>query len=77
ERPDAAVVDFRLPDISGLEVCREVKSSEIGSMIKLFLFTADEEEGVRRQALEAGVDAVVVKSPEAGEIVAIVKHGLS
>ena len=77
ERPDAAVVDFRLPDISGLEVCRKVKRSEMGSMIKLFLFTAEEEEGIRRQALEAGVDAVVVKSPEAGEIVAIVKQGLS
>ncbi len=77
ERPDAAVVDFRLPDISGLDVCRQIRASELGGTIKLFLFTADEEDETRRQAMDAGVDEVVVKSPEAGEIVATVKNGLS
>ncbi|MDP3480566.1 MAG: NAD-binding protein [Desulfoprunum sp.] len=77
ERPDAAVIDFKLPDISGLEVCRQIRASELGGTIKLFLFTADEEEETRKQAMDVGVDEVVVKSPEAGEIVATVKNGLS
>lgn len=77
ERPDAAVIDFRLPDISGLEVCRQIRLLEFGAEMKLFLFTADGEDGTRREALAAGVDEVVVKSPEAGEIVATVKKGLS
>lgn len=77
ERPDAAVIDFRLPDISGLEVCRQVRSLEFGVTMKLFLFTADGEDETRREALAAGVNEVVVKSPDAGEIVATVKKGLS
>ncbi len=77
ERPDAAVIDFRLPDISGLDVCRQIRASEAGGVMKLFLFTADDEDKTRSEALEAGVDEVVVKSPEAGEIVAAVKKLLS
>jgi voltage-gated potassium channel len=76
EKPDAAVVDFMLPDISGLDVCRQIRSQEIGKDIKLFLFTADNQDETRKKAMEVGVDTVVVKSPEAGEIIAIVKSEL-
>ena len=76
EMPDAAVVDFMLPDISGLEVCRQVRAQDLGRGIKLFLFTADNQDETRKKALEAGVDMVVIKSPEAQEIIAIVKNGL-
>ena len=44
--------------------------------IKLFLFTADDQEELRKMALAAGVDKVVVKSPDAGEIVEMVSHYL-
>jgi voltage-gated potassium channel len=76
EKPDAAVVDFMLPDISGLDVCRQIRAHDIGREMKLFLFTADNQEETRKKALEVGVDTVVVKSPEAQEIIAIVKNGL-
>jgi voltage-gated potassium channel len=76
EMPDAAVVDFMLPDISGLEVCRQVRAQDLGRGIKLFLFTADNQDETRKKALEVGVDTVVIKSPEAQEIIAIVKNGL-
>jgi voltage-gated potassium channel len=76
ERPDAAVVDFMLPDISGLDVCRQVRAQDIGQEIKLFLFTSDNQDETREKALAAGVNTVVIKSPEAQEIIAIVKNGL-
>ena len=76
EMPDAAVVDFMLPDISGLDVCRQVRAQDNGREIKLFLFTSDNQDETRKKALEAGVDTVVIKSPEAQEIIAIVKNGL-
>ena len=76
ERPDAAVVDFMLPDISGLDVCRQVRAQDIGQDIKLFLFTSDNQDETREKALAAGVNTVVIKSPEAQEIIALVKNGL-
>lgn len=77
EQPAAAVVDFQLEDISGLDVCECVRKSEGGHNVKLFLFTADEREKVRREAMGVGVDFVVLKSPEASEIVNLVKNELS
>jgi voltage-gated potassium channel len=73
EMPDAAVIDLMLPDISGLDICRQIREQDLGKEIKLFLFTADNQEETRKKALESGVDTVVVKSPDAQEIIGIVK----
>lgn len=73
EQPDAAVVDYLLGDISGLEICEIVRESDEGQNVKLFLFTADESPEVRENAMKAGVDVVVLKSPDAGEIVNLVR----
>lgn len=69
EKPDVAVIDYHLPDMSGTEVCRKIRENEIRKDIKIFLFTADEQESTKLSALEAGADGVVVKSPNATEIV--------
>lgn len=73
EQPDAAVVDLHLGDISGLEVCDRVRQSEVGQEVKLFLFTADERQEVRDQAVASGVDKVVQKSADSAEIVNLVR----
>jgi voltage-gated potassium channel len=73
EKPDAAVVDYLLGDISGLEVCELVRESEAGQEVKLFLFTADERPEIRDNAKRVGVDVVVLKSPDASEIVNLVR----
>ncbi len=77
EVPDAAVIDFHLPDVTGLSVCRKVRALPELEKIKLFLFTANEQKDVKKRAKAAGVDKVVVKSPEAGEIVSMVSDYLA
>ncbi len=74
EQPDGAVVDYLLGDITGLEVCKAVRESENGQKVKLFLFTADERTELREKAKKVGVDRVVLKSPEASEIVNFVRE---
>lgn len=69
ERPPAAVIDFMLPLMSGVEVCREIRCSPGCERIKLVLFTADERPETKQRALQAGADAVVLKSPEAREVI--------
>ncbi len=76
ERPDAAVIDCHLPDISGLELCRKVQSEDELASVKLFMFTGDDEEQTRAEALAVGVDTVVLKSPDAREIICTVSQGL-
>ncbi len=77
EQPDAGIIDYYLPDMTGLEICRQIREDENGLQIKLFLFTSDEQEETKQKALAVGVDTVVVKSPDSGEIISIVKEGLS
>ena len=69
ERPMAAVVDYHLPGMSGTEVCRQIRSLPEYDDIKLILFTADERPEVKAEARKAGIDAVVVKSPKAKEVI--------
>ncbi len=77
ELPDGVVVDFHLPDTTGLALCEKIKALAGTEKIKLFLFTADDQEGIKKMAKAAGVNKVVVKSPEAGEIVALVSRDLA
>jgi|GEM_PF-12165 len=69
EKPTAAVIDFMLPILSGIELCQQLRANPENDDIRLILFTADEQEETRRRALEAGADAVVVKSPDASRII--------
>jgi len=73
EKPDVAVIDYMLPVMSGIEVCKKIKKEMTGDPIKLVLFTADEKSATQEQALKAGADKVIVKSPDSSEIVSTVK----
>jgi voltage-gated potassium channel len=68
EKPDAAVIDLMLPELSGIEVVEKVRKI-LTYPIKLIVFTADEQEQTKKNALAAGADQVVVKSPESAEVI--------
>ncbi|MEM6280421.1 MAG: response regulator, partial [Verrucomicrobiota bacterium] len=58
ERPDFVVLDVGLPDISGFDVCRELRKS---SNVPILFLTAREGEIDRVVGLEIGGDDYVVK----------------
>lgn len=66
-RPDAAILDLVLPDGSGIEVCRSLRT---WTQIPVLVLSAvgDEDEKVR--ALEAGADDYIVKPFGPRELVA-------
>ncbi len=74
EKPVAAVIDYMLPVMSGIEICEKVRRSSEYDETKLILFTADEKSETRKRAMATGADAVVVKSPEAREVIETVIH---
>ena len=59
ERPDAVVLDLRLPGLSGFEVARAVRADPDPtiSTIPLLACSASVQAEVRREALDAGCDA--------------------
>ncbi len=59
---DAAVVDGRMPDVSGVELARGIRRTDApGRRLRLVAATASTAPQDHRALLEAGVDAVLVK----------------
>ena len=73
ERPDLILLDVNLPGISGLETCREIRSSSDAPIIML---TVRNSERDKVQALDAGADDYVVKPFGVEELMARIRAAL-
>ena len=70
ERPDVVVLDWMLPNVSGIEVCRRLRAGEATRDIPVVMLTARAEETDRIRGLETGADDYVVKPFSMGELAA-------
>jgi two-component system, OmpR family, response regulator RegX3 len=68
--PDLVLLDLMLPDGSGLDVCRELRSR---STVPIIMVTARGEEMDRVVGLEVGADDYVVKPFSAREVIARIR----
>jgi len=64
ERPDLVVCDFEMPRLNGVDLTRQIKARW---NLPVILVTGREKEHYRREGLEAGADAYVIKSTFQGE----------
>jgi two-component system phosphate regulon response regulator PhoB len=70
EPPDAVVLDWMLPLVSGLEVCRQIRRSPKSRTVPVIILTARGEESDRVRGLDSGADDYVVKPFSPSELVA-------
>ncbi|MEU4092519.1 response regulator transcription factor [Streptomyces sp. NPDC026673] len=70
-QPDVAVLDVRLPDGSGVEVCREIRSSQPGIACLMLTSYADDE--ALFDAIMAGASGYVLKDIRASDLVGAVR----
>lgn len=70
-RPDLVVLDIMLPDISGFQVCQEVRA--LAYFVPILMLTARAEESDRVQGLAIGADDYLTKPFSAKELIARVK----
>jgi len=61
KRPDLVLLDLMLPDVSGLDICRSIKSDASLRQIPVIMLTARSEEIDRVVGFELGADDYVVK----------------
>ncbi|MCC6445239.1 MAG: response regulator [Armatimonadetes bacterium] len=54
EKPDLILLDISLPDVSGLEVCRNLCEQESLKDTRIMILTAHAQESARQDALNAG-----------------------
>jgi two-component system phosphate regulon response regulator PhoB len=68
--PDAVLLDWMLPLVSGLEVCRQIRRAPSTRSLPVIMLTARGEEGDRIRGLDSGADDYVVKPFSPSELVA-------
>lgn len=71
EEPDLIILDLTLPDMDGIEVCREVHRDDVS--IPVIMLTARTDETERIVGLEVGADDYVTKPFSVKELIARVK----
>ncbi len=76
EVPDIIVLDWMLPGISGIEICRRLKSKSQTRAIPVLMLSARSEEVDRVRGLETGADDYVVKPYSVLELMARVRAQL-
>jgi two-component system phosphate regulon response regulator PhoB len=69
-RPDAVLLDWMLPLVSGLEVCRQIRRSPASRSLPIILLTARGAETDRVRGLDSGADDYIVKPFSPSELVA-------
>ncbi|OYD99667.1 DNA-binding response regulator [Nostoc sp. 'Peltigera membranacea cyanobiont' 213] len=71
---DLVILDWMLPGLSGLEICRRLRS--IGDRVPIILLTVKDEESDRIAGLDAGADDYLVKPFSVDELLARVSAHL-
>ena len=70
-QPVVIVVDLNLPNVSGLEVCRQIAPNN--PRVKIIVITAIADDAIRDEALAAGASGFFHKSA-ASELVAAIRR---
>ncbi|MCY7322168.1 MAG: response regulator transcription factor [Phormidesmis sp. CAN_BIN36] len=72
--PDLVLLDWMLPGLTGVELCRRLRAT--GSKVPVILLTARDEVGDRVTGLDAGADDYVVKPFSIEELLARIRAHL-
>jgi DNA-binding NarL/FixJ family response regulator len=70
-RPEVTIVDLRMPDMDGVELCREIRGRELETSV--VIYTAFAELDALELALGAGASGYVLKSGPPNELIRAVR----
>jgi two-component system response regulator DevR len=71
-KPDVAILDARLPDGSGIEVCRQIRSSE--PSVQAIVLTSFDDDEALFAAIMAGAAGYILKQVTSQDLLSAVRH---
>lgn len=74
--PDLIVLDWMLPEVSGIEICRQLKLGAATSKIPIIMLSARSEDSDKVRGLETGADDYITKPYSVAELLARVRTQL-
>jgi two-component system phosphate regulon response regulator PhoB len=72
-KPDVVLLDWMLPLVSGIEVCRQLRRAPQSRTLPIIMLTARGEEGDKVRGLNSGADDYITKPFSPSELVARVR----
>lgn len=74
-RPTAIIADLRMPEMDGMDFCREVRNAPDAEVrrIPIVLLTAAKEEGLQAQAMAAGATHFLAKPIDGPRLATLVE----
>jgi two-component system phosphate regulon response regulator PhoB len=72
-KPDLLVLDWMLPHVSGIEICRQIRRRNELRDLPVIMLTARGEEADRVRGLEVGADDYVIKPFSPSELIARIR----
>jgi diguanylate cyclase (GGDEF)-like protein len=76
QNPSIAIVDWMMPKMDGLAVCREIRSHQSNGFIYFIMLTALSDKSRLMEAFDSGVDDFLSKPFHQGELLARVRAGV-
>ncbi len=73
EQPDLVILDWMLPGLAGIEICRQVRARMKLRSVPIIMLTARGEEADKIRGLSVGADDYIVKPFSVNELMARVK----
>ena len=72
--PDLVLMDWMLPDLSGVEICKLLKKNEKYKNIPIIMLTAKSDESAKIKGLDTGADDYMTKPFSPKELIARIKR---
>jgi DNA-binding response OmpR family regulator len=73
-RPDVLILDIKMPEINGLELCQILRSDPHWHHLPVLFLTAAQEPGTQQQAFQVGADDYLCKPLPANELAQRIRH---
>ena len=73
QRPDLVLLDWMLPQVSGIELTRRLKRDDSTADVPIIMLTAKSEEDNKLQGLEGGADDYITKPFSTRELIARIR----
>ncbi|MEZ6048931.1 MAG: response regulator [Planctomycetaceae bacterium] len=74
ESPDLLILDIMMPELSGLDILREIRSSNRFSHMPILILTSAESAEIKREALDLGTTDFLAKPIDADELIPRVRN---
>ena len=74
--PDIVLLDVRMPEISGLDILRNLRQAEAESQVPVLIFTSSSDKETKVEALTLGANDFLEKPVDASELLARVRNTL-